>query len=218
MREHRIKIMLMAAVVVAVLVPVVAFAAGGFTDVGDDNIFRNDIQWMANAGITKGCNPPANDMYCPGDNVTREQMAAFMRRLADRVTSLTEVAERVEGSSFDTSATPLISFGIEVPSDGGVLAVTASGTFYDKGATATDGLAWIEIDGDGACGGWDAKTIPNGSVAWDADGSQSRAGMATVAATGVVAGDHQVDVCGKHFGTLFDFSGKAVATWTPASP
>jgi len=210
--------MLTAAVAVAVLVPVVAFAAGGFTDVGDDNIFKNDIQWMADNGITKGCNPPTNDMYCPEDNVTRQQMAAFMHRLGDRVTSLTEVAERASGSPFDTSATPLISFGIDVPSDGGVLAVSTSGTFFDEGTTATDGIAWIEIDGSPTCGGWDAKSLPNGSVTWDADGSQSRAGMATTEATVVIAGHHQIDVCGVHFGTLFDFAGKAVATWTPAAP
>lgn len=38
---------------------------------------------MAAAGVTAGCNPPANDNYCPKANVTREQMAAFMRRLAE---------------------------------------------------------------------------------------------------------------------------------------
>jgi hypothetical protein len=37
---------------------------------------------MRDNNVTKGCNPPANDKYCPGTTVTREQMAAFMRRLA----------------------------------------------------------------------------------------------------------------------------------------
>ncbi len=65
------------------LVPVAAIAAGGFTDVGDDNnVFKTDIEWMADAGVTKGCNPPTNDEFCPEANVTREQMAAFMHRLA----------------------------------------------------------------------------------------------------------------------------------------
>ncbi|MEA2022738.1 MAG: hypothetical protein U9N79_00455, partial [Actinomycetota bacterium] len=31
---------------------------------------------------TKGCNPPTNTKFCPSDNVTREQMSAFMHRLA----------------------------------------------------------------------------------------------------------------------------------------
>ena len=43
-------------------------------------IFEHDIDCLATAGVTKGCNPPANDRYCPNDKVTREQMAAFLHR------------------------------------------------------------------------------------------------------------------------------------------
>ena len=32
------------------------------------------------AGVTRGCNPPVNDRFCPGSNVTRGQMAAFLHR------------------------------------------------------------------------------------------------------------------------------------------
>jgi len=42
--------------------------------------FVNDIVWLANEGITKGCNPPINDEFCPNDFVTRGQMAAFLVR------------------------------------------------------------------------------------------------------------------------------------------
>ena len=49
-----------------------------------DSIFVNDIDWLVRAGITQGCNPPDNDAFCPHAPVTREQMAAFLRRaLAD---------------------------------------------------------------------------------------------------------------------------------------
>ena len=50
-----------------------------FTDVGD-SVFEADIDKLAAAGITKGCNPPANDRYCPDSSVTRGQMAAFLVR------------------------------------------------------------------------------------------------------------------------------------------
>jgi hypothetical protein len=50
-----------------------------FTDTGT-SVFASDIEWLSATGITKGCNPPANDMYCPEANVTRGQMAAFIRR------------------------------------------------------------------------------------------------------------------------------------------
>jgi hypothetical protein len=58
-------------------------AATSFVDVPDTHTFSADIQWLADAGVTKGCNPPTNDRFCPDDNVTRAQMAAFMHRLAD---------------------------------------------------------------------------------------------------------------------------------------
>ncbi len=64
------------------VLPAVVSAAGGFTDVADTNTFKADIDWLAAANVTKGCNPPTNDKFCPGNTVTREQMAAFMHRLA----------------------------------------------------------------------------------------------------------------------------------------
>ncbi|MGH8912857.1 MAG: SpoIID/LytB domain-containing protein [Acidimicrobiia bacterium] len=62
--------------------------AYGYTDPGpgnlfiddDGSVFAADIDRLATAGITKGCNPPANDRYCPNDPVTREQMASFLAR------------------------------------------------------------------------------------------------------------------------------------------
>ena len=48
--------------------------------VDDDGTFERAINKLAEAGITSGCNPPANDRYCPSDLVTRGQMAAFIRR------------------------------------------------------------------------------------------------------------------------------------------
>ncbi|MEE8376427.1 MAG: hypothetical protein V3S26_08925 [Acidimicrobiia bacterium] len=46
----------------------------------DNSIFHADINAIAEAGITKGCNPPTNNRYCPGDTVDRGAMAAFLRR------------------------------------------------------------------------------------------------------------------------------------------
>lgn len=53
--------------------------AGGFTDT-ISSVFESDIDKLAAAGITKGCNPPTNDMFCPNASVTRGQMAAFLVR------------------------------------------------------------------------------------------------------------------------------------------
>ena len=50
-----------------------------FTD-DDTSIFERDIDALASAGVTRGCNPPANDRFCPDEPVTREQMASFLTR------------------------------------------------------------------------------------------------------------------------------------------
>ncbi len=50
-----------------------------FTD-DDSSVFENDIDRLATAGVTKGCNPPQNDHYCPTDPVRRDQMASFLGR------------------------------------------------------------------------------------------------------------------------------------------
>jgi hypothetical protein len=52
---------------------------GPFYDIGD-SVFTDDILWLYDEGITKGCNPPYNNRYCPNKPVTRGQMAAFLVR------------------------------------------------------------------------------------------------------------------------------------------
>jgi hypothetical protein len=44
------------------------------------SIFENDINRIAEAGITLGCNPPENSRYCPNDPVRRDQMASLLAR------------------------------------------------------------------------------------------------------------------------------------------
>jgi SpoIID/LytB domain protein len=46
----------------------------------DGSVHEANIDFIAAAGITIGCNPPDNDRYCPDQSVTRGQMAAFLRR------------------------------------------------------------------------------------------------------------------------------------------
>lgn len=53
---------------------------GGFGDVKSGSTFAEDIGRLATAGITRGCNPPVNDVFCPEDLVSRGQLAAFLRR------------------------------------------------------------------------------------------------------------------------------------------
>lgn len=76
-------LMLVVATVAAlVAAPAAVWASHRFNDVPDSNVFHDDIDAIADAGVTLGCNPPDNTLYCPDDYVTRGQMAAFMNRLA----------------------------------------------------------------------------------------------------------------------------------------
>jgi subtilisin family serine protease len=85
-----------------------------FVDVSKDSIFYDDIQWLAQKGITKGCNPPTNDRFCPTSIVTREQMAAFMvRALGLTKTSSDGVFTDVPaGSTFEKDINRLATAGI----------------------------------------------------------------------------------------------------------
>lgn len=66
-----------------IVAPLAAYASHSFTDVPDTQTFHDDIAWMEASGVTKGCNPPDNTQYCPNEDVTRAQMAAFMHRFSE---------------------------------------------------------------------------------------------------------------------------------------
>ncbi len=54
----------------AIVAPLAAVASHSFTDVPNTNTFHEDIAWLADAGVTRGCNPPSNTEFCPDDEVT----------------------------------------------------------------------------------------------------------------------------------------------------
>ncbi len=78
-RSNWIRYGVVVLVVSAVVGPAAAYAGDTYSDVPNTNIFHNDIDWMYENGITLGCNGPN---FCPKAAVTREQMSAFMHRLA----------------------------------------------------------------------------------------------------------------------------------------
>jgi hypothetical protein len=85
---------------------------GSFSD-DDSNVHEPNIEAIAAAGITLGCNPPANDMYCPNKSVTRGQMAAFLARalgLTDEGGGNSFTDD--DGSVFETDIAKLAAAGI----------------------------------------------------------------------------------------------------------
>jgi hypothetical protein len=78
----------------------------------DDSVFESNIDWLASAGITRGCNPPINDLFCPDDNVTRGQMAAFLVRATGLSDRLSDPFTDDDGSIFESEIERLAAAGI----------------------------------------------------------------------------------------------------------
>ena len=82
-----------------------------FTD-DDESVHERDINAIANAGITRGCNPPSNTEYCPTDAVTREQMATFLDRVLDLPETTTDYFTDDDGSIHEGAINRLAASGL----------------------------------------------------------------------------------------------------------
>ena len=83
-----------------------------FLDVPEIHTFFADVEWLADMGITKGCNPPTDDLFCPDSAVTRAQMAAFLvRALALPATSIDFFIDDA-GSVFEGDINRLAAAGV----------------------------------------------------------------------------------------------------------
>jgi hypothetical protein len=63
-----------------------------FTDVAASSAFCSNIQWLYNRGVTTGCTATT---FCPAQFVRRDQIAAFLNRLANNLFPLTCVSGQV---------------------------------------------------------------------------------------------------------------------------
>jgi hypothetical protein len=133
--------------VVLALAVAVAFPAGivlashQFSDVATSSSIHDDVEAIANAGVTTGC---GDGKYCPNANVTRGQMAQFMNRLgaldgqapvvhADRVDGrhANAIVRVGEMETFATTAVPVgfaqygANLAISAPTAGFVLVDSA---------------------------------------------------------------------------------------------
>ncbi|MDJ0792283.1 MAG: M23 family metallopeptidase [Acidimicrobiia bacterium] len=69
--------------------PIPTEYSGYFWD-DETSVHQANIDIIAELGITRGCNPPSNDRFCPRDSITRGQMAAFIRRMLELPASETD--------------------------------------------------------------------------------------------------------------------------------
>jgi hypothetical protein len=89
----------------------VAGAAGTFID-DDGHVFEGAIEAIAAEGITRGCNPPADDRYCPEDQVTRGQMAIFIVRAYDLPATSGDFFNDDSGKVYEDAANRLAQAGL----------------------------------------------------------------------------------------------------------
>jgi hypothetical protein len=95
-------------VLMAVLPP-----GGTFID-DDGNVHEGGIEAIAAEGITSGCNPPSNNRYCPGQTVTRGQMAAFIVRAIDLSPPVEDLFADDDGHLFENAINHLATAGITI--------------------------------------------------------------------------------------------------------
>ena len=78
----------------------------------DGSVHEPDIELIAAAGITSGCNPPTNSRYCPDGVVSRGQMAAFLVRALDLPATSKNFFSDDAGSIFEGDINRLAAAGI----------------------------------------------------------------------------------------------------------
>jgi hypothetical protein len=94
------------------LVTLLALLPGGtFTD-DNGSVHEANIEAIAAEGITKGCNPPANDQYCPNQAVTRGEMAAFLERALSLPDAGSDFFGDDDGTIFESSINAVAAAGI----------------------------------------------------------------------------------------------------------
>lgn len=212
------RVTFLVAVVALLAVPAVVTASHTFDDVEDSNTFHSEIDWLADAGVTKGCNPPANTLFCPDGNVTRGQMAAFMNRFAaylgatDGVVSEADDAATVAGYSpgqlsgvagntTESGSTPLTSgtnqtveeISVSAPVDG-YLVLGANNSYDDNENTQI--VQWMQVD-DAVC---DNGQFTDVDFSYGSTSANVR--FTTISNNGIVAvsaGAHTVTLCAREF-------------------
>lgn len=84
------------------------------------HLFRTEIEALAGAGITRGCNPPANDRFCPDRYITRGEVAIFLDRFLELPTAplaFGDTAETIYGPATSALAAVGITKGCNPPAN-----------------------------------------------------------------------------------------------------
>ena len=84
---------------------------GSFVD-DNNSAHEGSIEAIAAIGITVGCNPPANDRFCPEQPVTRGEMATFLSRALPLGEASVEPFSDITGSIHASAINAIAAVGI----------------------------------------------------------------------------------------------------------
>jgi hypothetical protein len=91
---------------------ILALVPGGTFVDDTGSVHEANIEAIAAAGITVGCNPPVNDRFCPDRSVTRGEMAAFLDRALDLPDASGDFFTDDDGSVFGANINAVADAGI----------------------------------------------------------------------------------------------------------
>lgn len=124
----RLGVILVVALVFLSFAGVAGAATDHFTD-DNGNIHEANINFIADAGVTVGCNL-AGTLYCPGDDVTRAEMASFLARAFNLPAATTDYFPDDNGNIHEANINKIAAAGITV-------GCTVGGTAYCPNAKVT---------------------------------------------------------------------------------
>lgn len=180
---------LLVAVTLLVTVPTAAIAASlasrSFSDVPAGSTHAPGIGWLVDSSVTSGC---GGDRYCPGDEVTRAQMATFLYRLAGNDPAVGPVvdAATVQGVAITDVGAAIADQ--TCPANQVVAGFRAGGLVCQPvtSLTSPDGSHTVTVRDDEI-----TLTGANGTIVLDGDGIRVRSGSRVL-----VEGSTDVEVVG----------------------
>lgn len=148
-----------------------------FDDVAVNNLFAGEVLGLVESGITSGCTPSS---FCPRDEVTRGQMAAFLVRALDLST--------VSGDSFTDDDGSFFEADIEALRASGITAGCTATTFCPNQSVTRAEMAAFLVRG------FDLDSAV-GDTFVDDDGSFFEADIEALVASGVTTGCTDTSYC-----------------------
>lgn len=144
--------------------------SGAFAD-DDNSIFEPDIEWLVDQGITQGCTADGT-LYCPDDNVTRGQMAAFLARAFNLPDAGPSPFTDTAGSIFEADIAKVAAAGITQGCNpegtlfcpNGLVTRGQMAAFLSRGLVLPEGAVNTFVDDDGSIFEEDIAKIAQGGI------------------------------------------------------